>query len=73
MTRFSDGVDAGPRPNVVNSPIDHRQALSRRLDDGYQRIDDALRMGRDVDAWEGFWIQLLGEYEAVCEEWSDAA
>ena len=45
-----------------------RQVLERRLDDGYRRLDEALREGADVEAWEGFWIQLLGEYEAVCDE-----
>ena len=50
-----------------------RRTLERRLDDGYQRIEEALRDGADVGAWEDFWIQLLREYEAVCEDLSVAA
>jgi len=50
-----------------------RQSLSRRLDDGYQRIDQAIATGADVSAWESFWIDLLGEYEAVCDELRVAA
>ena len=53
--------------------LDRRASLERRLEDGYQRIDDALRDGADVDAWEEFWIQLLGEYEGVCEDLGLAA
>ena len=50
-----------------------RRTLERRLDDGYQRIEEALREGDDVGAWEDFWIQLLREYEGVCEDFSVAA
>lgn len=50
-----------------------RQLLVRRLDDGYQRIDQAVVSGADVAAWETFWIDLLREYEAVCEEMAAAA
>ena len=45
--------------------------LHRRLEDGYRRIDQALRHGEDVEAWEAFWISLLREYEAVCDEAAD--
>ena len=50
-----------------------RQGLERRLEDGYQRIEEALRAGADVTTWEEFWIQLLAEYEAVCDELRPAA
>jgi len=50
-----------------------RQSLSRRLDDGYQRIDQAIATGADVAAWETFWIDLLREYESVCDELREAA
>jgi len=45
-----------------------RRTLERRLDDGYLRIDQALRSGEDIDAWEDFWIHLLHEYESVCDD-----
>lgn len=50
-----------------------RQTLEGRLDDGYRRIDEALQHGADVGTWEGFWIGLLHEYEAVCDELRPAA
>jgi hypothetical protein len=50
-----------------------RQSLARRLDDGYRRIDQAIATGADVSAWETFWIDLLREYEAVCDELREAA
>lgn len=50
-----------------------RLALERRLEDGYRRIDEALLAGSDVERWEEFWIQLLGEYEAVCQDLDLAA
>jgi hypothetical protein len=52
---------------------DRRRVLAHRLDDGYRRIDEALRDGADVDAWEEFWIRLLQEYEEVCDELKLAA
>lgn len=42
-------------------------ALERRLDDGYRRIDDAALEGKDIAAWETFWIRLLRDYESVCD------
>ncbi len=50
-----------------------RDSLERRLDDGYQRIDEAALAGVDVTEWESFWIRLLGEYEGVCRELDIAA
>lgn len=54
--------------------LDRRcQSLARRLEDGYQRIDQAIATGADVAAWESFWIDLLREYESVCDELLEAA
>ncbi len=50
-----------------------RLSLARRLEDGYQRIDQAIATGVDVAAWEVFWIDLLREYESVCDELREAA
>ena len=47
--------------------------LERRLEDGYRRIEQAIQDGADVRAWEMFWLQLLAEYEAVCDDLSEAA
>lgn len=51
----------------------HRDAIARRLDDGYTRIDHAIANGEDVRTWEDFWVTLLGEYEALSDELSTAA
>ncbi|MBX6341005.1 MAG: hypothetical protein IRY97_00995 [Thermomicrobiaceae bacterium] len=45
-----------------------RDALYRRLEHGYERIEQALREGQDVTRWEEFWIALLDEYERICDE-----
>jgi hypothetical protein len=50
-----------------------RRALEDRLDDGFQRIDQAVLSGTDVREWESFWLRLLGEYEDVCRELDQAA
>ena len=50
-----------------------RSTLENRLEDGYQRIDQAVLSGTDVTEWESFWVQLLGEYEDVCRELAQAA
>ena len=48
--------------------FDQRRVFEHRLEDGYQRIEVARLSGRDVEAWEEFWVQLLREYEGVCDE-----
>ncbi len=50
-----------------------RETLRQRLEDGYGRIDQALADGADVAAWESFWIELLHEYESICDEYQNAA
>ena len=50
-----------------------RRTLEDRLDDGYQRIGQAVLSGVDVSEWESFWLRLLSEYEDVCRELDQAA
>lgn len=57
----------------VNELSSHRDAIVRRLDDGYTRIDRAIANGEDVRTWEDFWVTLLAEYEALSDELSAAA
>jgi hypothetical protein len=68
----SDPMTDRPRPTSLHlhrdRVEDRRRTLERRLDDGFQRIDQALHDGTDVAAWEDFWIQLLREYEFLCDE-----
>lgn len=47
---------------------ERRQLLQNRLNDGYQRIEEAEADGSDITEWETFWIKLLHEYEATCRE-----
>ena len=50
-----------------------RRTLEDRLDDGYQRIGQAVLNGADVSEWESFWLRLLSEYEDVCRDLEQAA
>lgn len=45
-----------------------KMTLEQRLEDGYVKIGDAEVQGKDVTAWESFWVSLLHEYEEVCDE-----
>jgi len=51
-----------------------RDDLYARLEEGYEQIEEGLRQ-KDmltVAAYEPFWIALLREYEAVCQELVDS-
>jgi hypothetical protein len=51
--------------------VDLRQRQERlveRLDTGAALIEEKRSKGEDVTQWEDFWIQLLREYEDVCEQ-----
>ena len=50
-------------PKPLSPPA---QALLQRLDAGYARIADAP--DTDPPAWETFWLDLLHDYETVCNE-----
>ncbi len=55
----------------VTDLIRRRETLTRRLEDGLLRIDQAELDGRDVTDWESFWIGLLREYEQICDLLND--
>jgi len=57
--------DLGFRLEQIDS---RRESLRRRLDDGYGRIEAALADGQDVTEWETFWLDLLRQYEVLCDE-----
>lgn len=48
---------------MSQQPDPRSRPLESRLEDGYQRIEQARQRGEDVTAWEDFWIDLLKEYE----------
>jgi hypothetical protein len=57
--------ELGRRLDLIDS---RRASLRRRLEDGYDRIEAALVAGRDVSEWETFWLDLLAQYEDLCDK-----
>jgi hypothetical protein len=45
-----------------------RNELIERLDKGAARIEDSRTQGRDVSEWEDYWVQLLRNYEKICDQ-----
>lgn len=43
------------------------EKLEQRLDDGYQRIEDGISRGDNVERWEEFWFDLLHQYEELSD------
>jgi len=48
-----------------------REQLEKRLNDGLEVINRANERGRDVAAWEAFWLSLLREYEQVTKQMTE--
>ena len=59
--------------SLANQTSDLQHELSRRLETGFDYIDRMVAAGEDVTKLEDFWIQLLRQYEAVCEGLAEAA
>ncbi len=73
MSHAYDPAEHSPS-GLLNTDLNARcRMLEDRLDDGFQRIDQAMLSGTDVREWESFWLRLLGEYEDVCRELERAA
>ena len=53
--------------------LNEAERLERRLEDGYARIEQAKLDGIDTAAWEEFWVKLLLDYQAICDELAEAA
>lgn len=45
-----------------------KMTLEQRLEDGFIRIGEVEVKGRDIAAWEKFWLSLLDEWESVCDQ-----
>lgn len=47
-----------------------RDALYKRLETGYERIEREMKTGDKGEAhrWEDVWLQLLAEYEDVSKQ-----
>ena len=67
---MAEGDELGRRLKLIDA---RRASLRRRLEDGYIRIETALEAGQDVAEWEAFWLDLLRQYEALCDERLPAA
>jgi hypothetical protein len=72
MTRHISSREVEDTPT---SPVagDQQDELARRLETGYDYIERMIAAGEDVTKLEEFWIQLLRQYEAVCEGLAEAA
>lgn len=62
-----DVWDTAEETIASEGTTDRRRILEGRLEDGYRRIEEARVRGLDIRKWEDFWLQLLDEYEAVCD------
>jgi hypothetical protein len=51
--------------------VEKRDEYVERLDIGAAKIEEARSQGKDVTLWEDYWIQLLRQYEAVCDKLRD--
>lgn len=64
----------GQKQDSVPETIEDRIGrLELRLQDGFDRIGEAMNHGIEVDNWERHWIELLREYESLQDELADAA
>ena len=69
-----DGVSERRSSSWFDTDLETRRlTLENRLNDGFQRIEEAALNGTDVTEWESFWMRLLSEYEEVCREFEQAA
>jgi len=72
MSQHSRSYKDGDSPKLELGG-DLQLELSRRLETGYEYIDRMVAVGEDVTKLEDFWIQLLRQYEALCEGLAEAA
>jgi|GEM_PF-2043950 len=56
------------RLELVSSLELKRGELIERLDRGAACIEEARVQGKNVSDWEDYWIQLLRNYEKVCDQ-----
>jgi hypothetical protein len=59
------------REDVLKRLIAKRDEYTERLDIGAIKIEQARRQGKDVTLWEDYWIQLLRQFEFVCDKIQD--
>ena len=59
------------RQQTIARLSEKRDEYVERLDIGAAKIEEARSQGKDVTSWEDYWIQLLRQYEAVCDKLRD--
>ena len=59
------------RQQTIARLMEKRDEYVERLDIGAAKIEEARSQGKDVTLWEDYWIQLLRQYEAVCDKLRD--
>ena len=59
------------RQQTITRLMEKRDEYVERLDIGAAKIEEARGQGKDVTLWEDYWIQLLRQYEAVCDKLRD--
>lgn len=52
----------------MDTPEERARRLELRLQDGFQKIGEAMNRGVEVQNWERHWIELLREYERLNDE-----
>jgi transposase len=60
-------------PISITTKRSDADVLRLRLESGYERIELARQSGVDTRTWEEFWVNLLHEYEMVCDGLDQAA
>jgi hypothetical protein len=58
---------------TISRLTEKRDEYIERLDIGAAKIEEARSQGKDVTLWEDYWIQLLRQYEAVCDKLRELA
>jgi hypothetical protein len=72
MSQHARSYNEGDSPRLEFGS-DLQLELIRRLETGYEYIDRMVAAGGDVTKLEDFWIELLHQYEALCEDLAEAA
>lgn len=71
QTKNEAEIQYQERQQLINRLAEKRDEYVERLDIGAAKIEEARSHGKDVTSWEDYWIQLLRQYEAVCDKLRD--
>lgn len=56
------------RAGAIARLEEKKKEYEERLTIGADKIEEARGQGKDVTSWEDYWIQLLRQFEAVCDK-----